>query len=268
MPIVTITSDWNDSAYYLPVLKGKIYSGVSDVVFETISNTVEPFNIPQGCFVLKHSYRHFPKGTIHLMCINSEPSPQAPMIMVNYAGQWIVAPNDGRFSLILEPGAIENGNAVAYMVPPVGGSSTFSAASAFAVAVEAICSGSFASRMQVCGINRVATGIPTVLEDRIIGKILYVDAYGNAISNISRESFARGYMLWMNSHPHDPQFRIFVGGPQLSLDMIYDRYDDVESGEDVALFNSTGLLEFAINNGNFSKVEGVEPNCEIMIKFY
>ena len=75
-------------------------------------------------------------------------------------------------------------------------------------------------------------------------------------------------MLWMNSQPHDPQFRIYVGGPQLSLDMIYDRYDDVESGEDVALFNSTGLLEFAINNGNFSKVEGVEPNCEIMIKFY
>ncbi len=268
MPIVTITSDWNDSSYYLPLLKGKILSAIPGVVFETISNSIEPFNIPQGCFVLKHSYRNFPKGTIHLMGVNSEPTENSPMIAVQHAGEWIVAPNDGRFSLLLGAAAIENGKAVAYEIPLPQEFSTFMAAECFTAAVDAVTNGTFASTLRVCGIKSVSGALPTVLPDRIIGKIVYIDSYGNAISNITREDFARGYMMWSGSNPNDPEFRIYVGGPQLTLDMIYNGYNDVDSGMDVALFNSIGLLEFAINNGSFSKVEGIGPNCEIMIKFY
>lgn len=278
MQIITVTSDWNNSSYYLPVLKGRIFSlfaegdygncAIGDVRIEELCNSVEPFNIPQGCFILKHSFRSFPKGTIHLMAVGSELAEGVEMVAVQYAGHWFVTPNDGRVSLIAGPAAIEKGEAVGYAVPFTGNPSTFMACDFFAVAVEAICSGTFSSRLQVCKLKSVAGGIPSVMEDRIIGKVVYVDSYGNAITNISKEIFARGYRLWYNRNMEDPCFDIYIGGPSLVLDMIYNRYDDVADGMDVALFNSAGLLELAINKGNFSRVEGVDANTEIMIKFY
>lgn len=278
MPIVTVTGDWNGSAYYLPVLKGKIYSllasaaqghpSCKDVVIETISDTIEPFNIVQGCFVLKNSFRAFPKGTIHLMAVESEPAEGVDMVAVQYAGHWIVAPNDGRFSLLIEPAAMEKGEAVAYRIPLPDEFSTFLSSTLFAEAVWNITAGTFASRWQVCGLRSVAGGIPSVMDERIVGKVVYVDSYGNAITNISRETFARGYFRWRSGHEDDPAFRIYVGGPHLVLDTICNSYTDVESGEELALFNSAGLLELALRNGNFCGVESVAPNCEIMIKFY
>lgn len=278
MPIVTITSDWNGSSYYLPVLKGKIYSlfaggkagdaGLEKLVFETISNTVEPFNIPQGCFLLRNSFRSFPKGTVHLMAVNSEPVEGVDYVAVQYAGQWIVAPDDGRFVLITGPSALETGEIVAYRLPLPDEFSTFMASEVFAEAVWRILSGTFAGVWQVCGLKSVSGGMPSVLDERIVGKVVYVDSYGNAITNISRETFAKGYFRWRASHEYDPAFRIFVGGPHLVLDTICSSYSDVESGEELALFNSAGLLELALRNGNFCGVESVAPNCEIMIKFY
>lgn len=278
MPIVTVTSDWNDSSYYLPVLKGRLLSlfwegkagnyGPGDLHVENICSSVEPFNIPQGCFILRNSFRSFPEGTIHLMAVDSEPSPDVEMVAVQYAGHWFVTPNDGRFSLVAEPAAIEKGEAVGYSIPPPRNFSTFMACSLFAAAVSAICRGAVASELQVCSLRGAAGGMPAVMEDRIIGKVVHVDSYGNAITNISRETFARGYMMWHSVYGCDPEFEIYVGGPRLVLDMIHNCYMDVECGMDVALFNWAGLLELAINRGNFAKVEGVEANTEIMIKFY
>lgn len=278
MPIVTVTSDWNDSSYYLPVLKGRLLSLFSegkagkfvpaDLHIENLTSSVEPFNIPQGCFILRNSFRSFPAGTIHLMAVDSEPAPETGMVAVQYAGHWFVMPDDGRFSLLASPAAIEKGEAVGYSIPFPDRFSTFMACDLFACAVSAICRGTFASEFRVCTLKSVAGGMPAVMEDRIIGKVVYIDSYGNAITNISREAFARGYMMWRSKNEDDPEFEIYVGGPRLVLDMIHNSYSDVECGMDVALFNWAGLLELAINRGNFAEVEGVGTNVEIMIKFY
>lgn len=202
------------------------------------------------------------------MAIDSVPAEGVSMVAVEYLGQWIIGLNDGRFSLIIDPVAIDRGMAVAYEIPQMEDFSTFVESDLFVKGIQHIANGTFASELQVCDLKSVAGGMPTVLEDRIIGKIVYIDSYGNAISNISKESFAKGYVMWHSKYQSEPNFKIYVGGPHLVMGMIYDNYTDVEFGADVALFNSAGLLEFAINKGNFSTVEGVEVNCEIMIKFY
>lgn len=183
MPIVTVTSDWKDSSYYLPVLKGRLLSlfsegkagkyGPGDLHVENLCSSVEPFNIPQGCFILRNSYRSFPKGTIHLMAVDSEPAEGVEMVAVQYAGHWFVTPNDGRFSLLAPPAAAEGGEAVGYAIPLPDKFSTFMACDLFAEAVSAICRGSFASEFKVCALKSVAGGMPAIMEDRIIGKVVY-----------------------------------------------------------------------------------------------
>ena len=71
MPVITITSDWKNSDYYLPVLKGRIMSLFQGVSVVDITNSAKSFDVYQACFILKNSYRSFPKGSIHLITVGS-----------------------------------------------------------------------------------------------------------------------------------------------------------------------------------------------------
>ena len=64
-----------------------------------------------------------------------------------------------------------------------------------------------------------------------------------------------------------PDFVIYAGGPHLSFDEISDGYDSVSPGNEVAFFNSLGVLELAVNRGDFASLEGVDTTTEVMVKF-
>jgi S-adenosylmethionine hydrolase len=64
-----------------------------------------------------------------------------------------------------------------------------------------------------------------------------------------------------------PDFVVYVGGPHLKFDEISDGYHSVSPADEVAFFNSLGLLELAVNRGNFASLEGVDTTTEVMVKF-
>lgn len=266
MCIITVTSDWRNYDYYLPRLTGEIHCLQGDFKVINLSNSVQPFNIPQGCFILKNSYKSFPAGSIHLLAVNSEPSAQAPMVIIKYDGHWFVMPNDGRFSLIFSYMRDESPPG-AYLLPPPHLFSTFAACPLFVKAVELISGNRVETELEKCGVKLMGYDLPSIMEERIIGRVVYIDSYGNAITNISREIFAKGYIQWKANHQYDPDFVIFVQGPYLKIFTIYEHYSQVHSGGTVALFNSAGLLELAINNGNFAQMENIDTTAEVMIKF-
>jgi len=74
MPIVTLISDWNEYDYYVGALKGKILSLLPEANIVDLNHRIQPFRLSQAAFVIRNSYFHFPKGTIHLICLNSEPA--------------------------------------------------------------------------------------------------------------------------------------------------------------------------------------------------
>lgn len=265
MNIITVTSDWCEHDYYLPVLMGKICCLLPDSKVVNLTNSVKAFNIPQACFILRHSYKNFPTGTIHLLAVNSEPSAANPMVAVKYNGHWFVFPDDGRFALLADP--VQGELPKAYKLPQGEEDSTFRAGGLFARAAARITEGRIEAEGEAYLLKPGGQDIPAVLEDRIIGRVVYIDSYGNAITNISKETFARGYITWKGSHEEDPDFVIYVQGPYLKLYNIYNTYGDVQNGGTVAFFNSAGLLELAINSGNFAQVEGIDTTAEVMIKF-
>lgn len=266
MNIITVTSDWSECDYYLPRLTGELYSVLPEAKVVNITHTVHAFNIPEACFLLKNSYGSFPSGTIHLIAVNSEPAPDRPMVLVKYNGHWFVFPDDGRFALLLEPDRFP-APAEVYRLPLPDKPSTFSACGLFVKAADLIAGQKIVSGAEPHRLKLAGCDIPSVTGDRIVGRVVYIDSYGNAITNISREIFARGYINWKANVEHDPGFVIYVQGPYLKICNIYTDYNQVHSGGTVALFNSAGLLELAINNGNFAKVENIDTTAEITIKF-
>lgn len=72
MAIITLTTDFGEKDYYAGALKGAIYSELGSVNLIDITHSVSPFNTYQAAYLLRNSYKHFPKGTVHLIGVDTE----------------------------------------------------------------------------------------------------------------------------------------------------------------------------------------------------
>ena len=257
MVIVTITSDWKKEDYYLGTLKGLLFSLPYDLRIVDITNSVPSFDVLREIFILRSTFQKFPKGSVHLMGVMSEPSVTSQMVIVCAEGHYFVGINDGRFSLLLN-----NLPSVCFEIiyKSDSGHSTFMAPYLFAEAVDIIVSEKFESRTKIAEVvSEPQVGV--VFDDNtIVGRIIYSDSLGNAITNISKTLF--------DSIHKGRDYTIFVQGPYLKINLISAGYNESAPGEAIALFNSVGLLELAVIMGDITSTENLSPTSEVRIKFY
>lgn len=94
---------------------------------------------------------------------------------------------------------------------------------------------------------------PEISRDRINGEIIYVDRFGNAITNIGNEHLAR----FGKSH-------VLKGGKRLCAIQPY--YQSVPTGKPVAVPGSSGFLEISINGGSASKSLRLEIGTVVSLR--
>ncbi len=102
--------------------------------------------------------------------------------------------------------------------------------------------------------------LPTIENSVINGCIAYIDSFGNAITNISNEIF--------ETVSKGRRFEILIQSNYNKIKTLNKFYYETPSGELLALFNSTGMLEIAINKGNVSQLLNLSINAVVRIKFY
>ncbi|MBR7157316.1 MAG: SAM-dependent chlorinase/fluorinase [Bacteroidales bacterium] len=277
MPIITITSDWNRNDYYLPSLKGRLFSLYSackegntlhdQTLFNIvdISNTIRHHDISEACFILKNSYFNFPDSSIHIIAVGSEPPQGVDMVVARRGNHYFIAPDDGRFALLFDVGEAEAFRVQGGEEEKLSGSG-FSALALFEKGVRHILEGAL-DKLERVNLRGAVSECAVVTSDRIVGRVVYIDSYGNAITNITKESFFKVVTSAMVKGMKNIQCVIFVQGPYMKLETISEGYWDVEPGEEVAFFNSLELLEIAVNSGNFAAVEGIDTTAEVVIKF-
>jgi S-adenosylmethionine hydrolase len=101
---------------------------------------------------------------------------------------------------------------------------------------------------------------PIIQEGAITGRVLYIDSYNNAISNISLKLF--------NELHHGKRFEIFVKSNHYRIDKISQTYEEADPGDLIALFNSVGFLEIAMVQAPVGDLLSLEQGSTIKIKFY
>ncbi len=94
---------------------------------------------------------------------------------------------------------------------------------------------------------------PLVDQNGIEGQIIFIDSFENVIINITREQF--------EEQRKGRNFRIVFTRGEI-IDRISETYADVAEGEKLALFNSAGYLEIAINKGNAAGLFGLKGFSE------
>jgi S-adenosylmethionine hydrolase len=259
MAIITLTSDWKSDDYYTAAVKGCILSHCGNAIIVDVNLRVSLFNMAQAAFVLKNSFQHFPKGTIHLVDVNSELTGQSSYIAIKYDGHFFVGTDNGGFGLIFS-GPIETVVKIEKFTNE--DYQTFPALHVFAPAVAFLANGHKIGELgsELKDINRQTPILPTIGDNFIAGSVAYIDSYQNIITNISRELF--------DQVGKGRRFEILVQSNHYKITKINRTYNETSSGELLAVFNSTGLMEIAINKGNIAELLNLSINSNIRVKFF
>ena len=258
MAIITLTTDFGYKDHFVGALKGTIYKELSDAKIVDITHTVSPFNIQECAYILKNSYKAFPEGTIHIVGVDSEPTIENQHIAVLVDNHYFISANNGVISLITSE--IEPEKVVEINIPnPVNGS--FPVLDIF---VKVACHIVRGGKLEVVGksfeeLKELKEFAPRLTNEgkTIVGSVIYIDNYGNVITNIQKSLF--------EAYRNGRKFEI--NARNRKINQIQNRYSDIINfdlgknqrkgpGDLLALFNSANYLELAIYKSDLNTVGG------------
>ncbi|MCU0456224.1 MAG: SAM-dependent chlorinase/fluorinase [Bacteroidales bacterium] len=240
MPVITLTTEWRNDDIYHGIIKGKLCRMCPGATIIDNATGIPAFNIAHASFVIRNTYENYPKGTIHIVCVHSEALKDQDYLIVRAKDHYFIGTDNGIFNLILNAGPEE--------IVSITHKPGTDELDVFATAASDLIRGKKLSDMGR-PLKIISERIPlraTIEKDVIIGSIIFIDSYGNAISNITREVFQRVF--------EGRNYRILIQSNKNRTERIYERYSDVPVGDMLARFNSLDLLEIAINGANVSEL--------------
>jgi S-adenosylmethionine hydrolase len=258
MPVITIISDMGSADYYTGVFKGAIYRAVPNAEIIDITHHIKmETGITPGGYMLKNTFNLFPKGTIHVVALNTVIEQHSRHVVFEYQGYYFVGTDNGVFSLAFDSEPV-NIYDISHLP---GANTTFPALSLFVPVIAGLAEGKKPQEIgtPISGLVRKVMLRPTIDKDAIAGMIIYIDHYGNGITNIDKEIFDRV--------GRGREYTVHVKSMSKGLNKISKSYTESHLGDLVAVFNVTGNLEVAINNGNFQKLMRIDIGHTIRIEF-
>ena len=256
MAIITLTTDFGEKDHFAGATKGAIYSELPNVRIVDISHSVSPFNILEAAYIIQNAYSSFPKGTIHIIGIDSELNPENKHIALKLDDHFFICANNGIMSMIcseIAPSKIVEINIHDKI------HTSFPVLDVF---VKVACHIARGGTLEVIGkpinkIKPIKNVVPYVNDDKtqIIGSIIYIDNYGNVITNIKRsffENIQKGRTFEISARNH-------------KFKKVFDKYSDIvnfdipedkrnDEGRGLVVFNSGNFLEIAVYKSNTDTV--------------
>ena len=262
MKIITLTTDFGEADHYIACMKGVILQLAPTANIVDVTHLLQPHDVVHGAFVLRQVFDHFPEGTIHIAVVDPGVGTTRQLLAVRYEGQIILAPDNGLVSLVHRDYPMEELRAIRnerLFRPEI--SATFHGRD-----ILAPVAGHLAQGLALDGVGPVIDQLEILNLERpsslpnggIGGQVLYVDHFGNLISNISLadlESVTVESIQRLNVHV----------GP-LRVGPLRTTYADVAPGEILAIIGSTGMLEVAINQGNAAAQLRAAPGTVILAR--
>ncbi|MCI4671200.1 MAG: SAM-dependent chlorinase/fluorinase [Bacteroidia bacterium] len=255
MPIITLTSDLGDNSHYPAVVKGIILSMYPDARLIDVTHNISNFDLLEAAYMVKNTYPAFPKGSIHMVAVDPD---QKQAVVIEHEGHYFVGPNNGILSLItnssrVEAQLIENEGLIRKDYPI-----SFMAARIFGPTAAFLASGGTLEEIgpQV-SLNILKWGEPSYSNNCLRGKIIHIDKFGNAITNIEKNGFL--------SLKNGRRFEIYIRNVRLKR--IVNTYADVSKADALAIFGESSHLEIAMREASAADLLGLKVNDMITIEF-
>jgi S-adenosylmethionine hydrolase len=243
-PLITLTSDFGLKDPFVGIMKGVMLGINPSARIIDITHGISRQNIQEAAFSIESSYKYFPHKTIHVVVVDPGVGSGRRPILVSAEGHYFIGPDNGIFSRIYYSGerpTVINITSKHYFLPQL--SSTFHGRDIFAPVAAWLSKGINILRFgdPITDYILIPYTEPVVIQNASIeGEIIYIDGFGNLITNISSNS--------IDELTHDRDVvQISVKGLAAPFKTHYAEAGDKSL---CCLVNSFGYLELFVNGGS------------------
>lgn len=256
--IISLLTDFGLGDNFVGVMKAAILRINPRALIVDICHQIKPHDILQAAFLLKSSFKYFPKGSIHLVVVDPQVGSKRKSIIVRTKDYLFVGPDNGVLSLALKGQAqiqavtITNSR---YFLKPV--SDTFYGRDVFSPVAAHLSKGAPLYRFGKSIKSFKTLELPKVKITckSLTGEVIYIDHFGNLISNIDKDSF--------ENFTGNKKFKISL--KKKIIDKLFHSYSEGTQYKPVALIDSFNYLEIALNSASAKDYLGVDRAEKITI---
>ena len=253
MAVITFTSDYGLVDHRVAAVKGAILKLKEEVTIVDITHQIQAYNLLQTAYIVRNAYSFFPKGTVHIISVDSFFTKERKCILYKADDHFFIAADHGLLSLIfydLKPEAVYEITFNNRFDDEV----RFTSSDIFAPVAVHLQNGGLPEVIGRKFKTPKQLSFPRAVfnesEKMLIGEIMYIDNFGNVVSNISKKNFEKSSVGFES---------FIVKFRNLALSRIHNQYTDLVNdwdkeqefhGKAAAVFNDAGLLELTIYKGN------------------
>jgi S-adenosylmethionine hydrolase len=256
--LITLTTDLDQ--IYVAQIKGSMLSLNPGARVVDVSHDTTRFDVRRASFSMMCAARAFPPGTIHVCVVDPGVGSERRPLIVDAGEALFVGPDNGVFTLPLglyeskryfeldaEEVSVRRGRPV---------SRTFHGRDLFAPAAALLDSGVGPEELgrELDGIKLFSLSEPSLSGGRVRGTILYIDGFGNIVTNIPGDLRAE----------EGQSLNLELGGKTFPLTS-RSCYADSEPGELILLVGSQNTCEVSLNRESAQSVVGGREGDEISL---
>jgi S-adenosylmethionine hydrolase len=243
--LVTLLTDFGDSDYFVPSMKGVMLGINSQIRTIDLTHRIPAYGIRQAAFFLKSCYEYYPEVTVHVVVVDPDVGSERRALLVSTSRCFFIAPDNGVLSSIftneasVEVRAIENKQ---YRLESAG--ATFDGRDLFAPSAAWLTKGQSPGSYGrlIYDYVTLPDDAPKMNKQVLEGHIVYIDHFGNAITNITPAE-----METFHSVTKQEWAGLTVG--DMTIKGLKKFYGEGATGLPELLINSNGHLEVFVKQG-------------------
>jgi len=260
MPVILLT-DFGTDSYWVPELKGIVYSSNPDAVIIDATHDIPSFDITSAAFILLITAREFPSNVVIVAIVQpGVPTGQRYMALTTNKGQVLMVPDNGLATLVIKEMGIKScyeiNNRELYRAPvdTLFYSEILGRAGALAAGgLKPGELGPILAKPEMFTMHE-----PAVSDGKLSGMAVFVDHFGNCNTNIPRDKVSSaGFKTGDNLTVLTPSGEVKV--------KFGTTYADVPTGQAVAFIDELGTLKLSINMGSFSRIYNTLAGSKIEV---
>ena len=249
--LIALLTDFGQRDHYVGILKGVVLSRCPKAVVVDLCHELEPQDVRAAAFALRVSVPYFPQGSLFVCVVDPGVGSQRRILWARTARHQFLAPDNGLLSWVRDPFIeVRSVEDKRLWLPKV--SATFHGRDIFAPVAGRLAAGLKPGRLGplACRMQRFSFPQPGREKQGMHGQILCIDRFGNAVTNLLPEHL-------------DSRRVVICKARRLPL---HSHYAQAGPGEPLALIGSSGYLELAIRNGDFSRACKARPGDPVHVR--
>ncbi len=253
--IVSLTTDFGVDDPYVSQIQAVVIARFPAGRVIDVSHAVPPGDLESALFFTESAWPHFARGTVHVVVVDPGVGSGRPLIAVRTDRAYLVGPDSGVLSSAL-PTSVRPADGVQRVPPPPTVtaveisdspqrldpvSATFHGRDIMAPVAAALAAGAELDEVgsPIASLTLAPPLAAAVVDGEASGRIIHIDRFGNAITNIRTDTAGPAFELEVE--------RVRIAGPARAY---HEPSVDEGAPQALAIGGSSGYLEIAWPDGS------------------